>query len=404
MNKATPKTGEVVETKPIESLDVTKTVEKELTYREKLDAMMGSYIDKNGQPTSDFREAHARYLRAALPNLPSGKYLKQKFQASPTDEIYLRFMDSMFPTEEFIEVGLGAEYILQNNQVVSAFDPSAYIPATTPDGTQNTFVSTLTILAPGPTNMKETKMAYQAYRYIPNFLSGKVDEYLNNMKDAQTKSLRLKEAVDAINTMKAEYAAALVAGGAGYTIVGNVVTPTSKLIISNAGSIFDTLRDIKSVIWNMQNHNAVFTKNSTFGGYYASKKEDIRIVAPQEIINNIMSIGVPLLRKENLEEFANIEIWIPAPKRYKNPDGSNLVDVDFFGANVNDIFIVDISNHKKLYNFSQSDYAYFAGNITDFMWVRKNYIYGVLDWSNSAIFRCPTLNANFSLPTKTVAA
>jgi hypothetical protein len=58
----------------------------------------------------------------------------------------------------------------------------------------------------------------------------------------------------------------------------------------------------------MQNHNAVFTKNSTFGGYYASKKEDIRIVAPQEIINNIMSIGVPLLRKENLEEFANIEI------------------------------------------------------------------------------------------------
>jgi hypothetical protein len=400
--------GEILPESKITSLDATETAKNSLTYAQKIHNSIRSMLNESGEPSAAFKTLVADYLKAIIPNLPSGKYLKQEIIGAPSDEYVTSFVKAFFATEESIPIGLGAEYTLINNMSVANFDPSKFVPVVVGQPETKTYTSAITIPAPG-SNTPEVTMSYQSWKFIPFFLSGKMDEYLAQIKATQDNTLQMRESIDAINFLKIAYAEALTLGTPsgspdGYVITNNKVDPTLKVVTSNAGSIFDALRDIRSVMYSMVNHNKVFSRNPTFGGYSSSRMQDLRIIAPVEVINNIRSIGVPLLKQENLFEFADLNSWYAAPKTAQNPTTGEIVQFNFFGANANDIYIVDIAHLKKVYNWATRDFSYFANNATEQMWNRKNYVYGILDWAQSCVFRCPALNANFSLPTKTVAA
>ena len=388
--------------------DITSaSVEKETTQtqpteQEKIASQFAKYSNLSEtqlKNNASFLKDAAVVFNNALSNLPTKKYLVQKFEKGPSNTLYATFVSRAFSDFEWIGAGQGAEYCLSQGNTISTLDPTKFVPDTRNDVDGYTYWDSITI----GTEIKQVQLSASPWKYIEYFLSGKVDEYVKIVLEEASKTIKLAQDYECINVLKNIFATT-------YAKASSTAGALTNHLVGTADNLIEGLAELRNFLFGMYNHNKQFALDSTnFTGYNnMNEGEDVYIV-DNETYSALQKVASTFLAKNSLFDFANSDKWIVVPKTIYNPSTKQVEEINFFddgeGNRVKGaILVVQKSALRRLINLENGYAEFYPNNLTTQHWFNARWITGALKWGQVAVYNNENLEAPFELPVITKTA
>ncbi len=378
-------------------------VEKELSPQEKKraewKARFSKYADLKPNKIRDNMQLRAEMssaLKEALGELPSAKYLVQKSEGAVSNTIYDELISKIFSEQEEVPAGSGAEYCLVNGMVVNALDPSKFIPDSRNDIENYMYWDSIAI----PTAVNQAELTIATWMYFQYFLSGKVDEVANIVREEVQRSIKLKAQYDLLQIPKQIFQTVYAKASSTSAAPTNHLSGTKTYIV-------DAVKEWLDFIFPMLSHNKQFAYNASFTGYNNAVEADLVHICNHETYNNIIKVATTFLAKEQFETFSKVNKFVVLPPTIFNSTAGvgdieklNILS-DTTGNRVQGaILTLDRRGLKRLYNLESTYSEFFPKNLTDVVWANYRYAQGCLKWAQVAVYNNPALEQDFFLPTQ----
>lgn len=374
-----------------------KTVSKYAKFAGKTKSQLAGNQTFNVMAMADMIEAGGE--------LPTKKYLEQKSEGVVSNDVYVKFVDSVYSPEEEIPVGEGAEYMLYNNQTTNLLDENAFVPADRNDIENYLYVDSIDI----PTDIKQVKITVALWKYFQYFLSGKVEVVAQMAKEATDASLKLKANFDRIalikNIFRSVYADASSTEAA----------PTRHLVGDKNKNIVDAVKEWLDFIYGAYSHNKQFAykgEGKTFGGYNLASEQDFVHIVNYQTYNNIIKVATTFLAKDEFIKFSKVNNFVVLPKTIFNPtkDAGTIDSLESVLSATDNVRVkgailsIDKRALKRVRNLESITGEFFPNNLTDVVWGNYRYGQGFLKWGQVAVYNNEALESPFEIPVKQITA
>ena len=344
---------------------------------------------------------------------PSAKFLVQHLEGQPSSDIYATALNTLSPTEEYIEAGQGAEYILTNSVGVNRLDETQFVPEIRNDIEKYTYVDEIKLPQIGP-ETPHCELSVALWRIIQYYLSGKTSELASQILDSMNTALNIKYPfIKLMRLLKKVFS----------TIYAKQSTtpslPTNHLEGDTSKEIVTAIAEAKDFVYKMYSDNNVFnygidkedgSHQDYTDTYNNCKKEDLIAICSYETKNAMLAASTTFQNVDAIREYLNVGELVVLPESYYDVDiagfdptkRGTLKKVDVFtdgsGNRVKGaILFIDRRNLKRLYNWTYVDSQVFVKNATTEYVSNKNFTFGILKWCQCAVYNNEVLEKPLAL-------
>lgn len=329
------------------------------------------------------------------------KYLVQDITEGASFDTYERYLLATTSERQFVIPGVGKEVTYKNQHLVQPANKNDFGGGLRTDrhDMENYIMSDTIEFKSLDTNdagvvdiiLDESEWLYPAY-----FLSGKMEEQYNMIKNAMAPTMRKYEFTLAIKLH--EEIATNLAAATPTVWSTDITTPTSAYIQdTRATTQIPALTDFELLVTFMGNDNREFAygpymstpKKLPDGFYVNAKAKDLVYICTPELKyslqNNLHNWSVR--DKEKFEKI--VESFIDTPYKYKDPQTGNMVDINFLSND--QILVIEKKYVDRIYNYAKELSQYWAQNDTIRYTNKLREVVGAYKFTSVALFECEGL-------------